>query len=240
MANPETSGITPEAILAYLDGADLPHVAAYLRTSPEGAMLAAEYATVAGNLTRALYRHECPPTQHLGDYALALLPASDRFAVAAHVDSCPHCAGELAQIRAFLAVEADPPPLGAGERIRRLVTAVFAPPPATAYAALRGDGDSAAQTYQAEDITITLDFAIGVRRDRSSLTGLIWRERDDAEPLTGERVTLLGEDSPALTATIDELGNFAFDDVPHGSYRLEVAAGDTLVALGPFAIGRQS
>ena len=75
MADPEKSSITPEAILAYLDGADLPHVAAYLRTSPEGAMLAADYATVAGNLTRALYRHECPPTQHLGDYALALLPA---------------------------------------------------------------------------------------------------------------------------------------------------------------------
>jgi hypothetical protein len=232
------SDITPEMILAYLDGADLPHVAAYLRTSPEGAMFAADYATLAGDLTRALYRHECPPTQQLGDYVLALLPAADRFAVAAHVDTCPHCTGELAQIRAFLAVEADPPPLGAVERVRRLVTAVFAPPPATAYAALRGDGDSQAQTYQAEDITITLDIAGGPRRDRSSLTGLIWRERDDAEPLAGERVTLLGEATPALTATIDEFGNFAFDDVPHGSYRLEVAAGDALVAIGPFSIGR--
>ncbi|MFN8516811.1 MAG: hypothetical protein U0232_01295 [Thermomicrobiales bacterium] len=234
----ETPGITPEAILAHLDGEDLPHVAAYLQTSPEAAALAAEYRKLQGNLIGALYRHDCPPTQRLGDYALRLLAPADQVAIAAHANTCPLCADELAQIRAFLAIEADLPPLGLGERARRIIVAVLAPPPATAPTALRGTVVGATQTYLAEDVTISLDVAAGSRRDRRSLTGLAWRDRDDATPLAGATVALIGADGATRTEAIDELGNFAFDDVPTGETRLEIALADELIAIAPLQLGR--
>lgn len=227
---------TPEAILAHLDGDANPAVAAYLQASPEGAALAAAYASVGSRLTLALYRHECPPTAQLGDYALGLLAAAERFAVAAHADACPLCTAELAQIRAFLTIEADPPLPSVGERLRRTLTALLAPPPATAYAGLRGDGDDDTRTYQAEDVTITLDIAASTRRGRSSLTGLIWRDRDDAASPTGTIVSLTAADG-VQTATIDEFGNFSFDDLPHAEYHLELILGDDAITIGPITIG---
>jgi anti-sigma factor RsiW len=238
VTDPEISGITPEAILAYLDGEELPHVAAYLQTSPEGATLAAEYQALQGNLARVLYRHDCPTTQQLGDHALRLPAQAERVAIAAHVTTCPHCAGELAQIRTFLAIEADPPPLSFGERARRIIVAALAPPPATAPTALRGSAESDTRTYQADDITITLDVASGSRRDRRNLTGLAWRDRDDAAPVAGATVALLAAGDTASTAAIDELGNFAFDDVLPGDYRLEMTLGDDVIMIALLRIGR--
>lgn len=233
MIGSEQRDITPEAILAFLDGEDLPHVAAYLRSSPEGAMLAAEYATVAGGLTRALYRHDCPPTQQLGDYALGLLPPADRFAVAAHADDCPRCADELAQIRAFLTIEADPPPLTPLDRARRLVATLLAPPLAPAGAALRGDAADTALTYQAGEHTITLDqFATG-RRGRRNLVGLLVGPTPPADGAA----TLTAADGVILTEPIDAGGNFAFDDLSAGDYQLEVRLGEECLAIDGLRVG---
>lgn len=230
MTDPPIPGITPEAILAYLDGEDLPHVAAYLRASPEGAALASEYRALQGDLARALYRHDCPTTQQLGDYALRL-PWADQVAIAAHVTACPHCTGELAQLRAFLATEEDAPPLSLGERARRVIAAVLAPPPVAAPIALRGSSERQTYTYQAGDITVTIDVASGSRRDRRTLTGLVWRDRDDAPPLDGAIVALTGAGGTERAAVIDELGNFQFDELPTGDHRLEIALAGEVVTI---------
>jgi hypothetical protein len=231
-------GITPEAILAHLDGEDLPHVAAYLQTSPEGAALAAEYRALQGNLTRLLYRHDCPTTQQLGDYALRLPAPADQVAIAAHVITCPHCAAELTQIRTFLTVEDGPPPLGLIERTRRVLTAAIAPRPSATTFALRGAAGAGTQTYLIEDITISIDLIASARRGRSELAGLVWRERDDALAIAGSSVSLIAAIDPQQTTEIDEFGNFLFADVPPGDYRLEVVLGADTIVINNLRIGR--
>lgn len=231
----ETPGITPEAILAHLDGEDLPHVAAYLQTSPEGAALAAEYRALQGNLVGALYRHDCPPTQRLGDYALRLLAPADQVAIAAHVTTCPLCADELAQIRAFLTVEVGPPPIGIGERARRLVATLLDAAPVGAGAALRGSDTGSTLTFRAEGFTITLDDFATSRRGYRSLIGLI------EQPATAPgdaAVSLFATDGARRDEVIDEIGNFAFDDLAAGDYRLEVLLGGDTIVIDGLRIGR--
>ena len=236
MVEPADSTISREAILAHLDGADLPEVAAALQASPWSAALAAEYAALQGRLVQSLYRHDCPPTQSLGDYALQLLPTAERVALATHVNACPHCATELAQIRTFLAVEADAPPLGLAERGRRLFVALAALPAPIPHAALRGIGAGGGQTYQVEDIAITLDPLASAPHGRGTLTGLIVRERDDS--LADAPVTLTSPDGTAQTTTIDEIGNFVFEEIAAGDYQLEVRIGDDTIVIRDLHIGR--
>ena len=89
-------------------------------------------------------------------------------------------------LRDFLATEDDAPPVGAVERMRRIVATLLPPPPlASPYASLRGAADATTRTYQAGDVTITLDLGAPVRRGRTSLVGLIWREGDDPETIAG-------------------------------------------------------
>ncbi len=236
MGMPRDPNVSPEAILAYLDGEGSPTIAAALQASPERATLAADYTTLQGGLIQALYRRDCPPTQSLGEYALELLPMAERVALATHVTDCPHCASELAQIRMFLAVEADPPRSSIRERARRVIVALLAPPPSAAYDALRGSGAGGMRTYQAADLTVTLDTAAATRRGLGNLTGLVWHERDDAATLTGAAVALIGANKQATTTTIDDLGNFAFDGVPYGDYRLELTIGEAIVVIEAVAI----
>jgi anti-sigma factor RsiW len=235
VTDPEIPVITPEAILAYLDGEELPHVAAYLQTSPEGATLAAQYQALQGNLARVLYRHDCPTTQQLGDYALRLPASADQVAIAAHVTTCPLCTGELAQVRAFLAIEADPPPLSIGERARRLVATLLDAPPLGAGAALRGGESGSTLTFRAEGFTITVDdFATG-RRGYRSLVGLVeW-----PAPAPGDATVLLfAADGARRDEAIDETGNFVFDDLAAGEYRLEVLVGEDTVVIDGLRVGR--
>lgn len=218
--------ITPEMILAYLDGEDLPHVAALLASSPDAVALADDYRALQGELSRTLFRHDCPTTGQLGEYALNM----NQFAIAAHITACPHCTAELVQIRAFLAVEADPPALRSGERIRRLLTAVLALP-ALDSAAFRSVAGATTQTYQVEDYTIALDPLATPRQARFDLDGSIWRERDDAHPVAGAAITLNAADGATRTTTIDEFGSFLFEDIPNGDYHLEIALDEEDIAI---------
>ena len=230
-----TPGITPKAILAYLDGEDLPRVAAHVQTSPEGAALAVEYQALQGNLARARYRHDCPPTQLLGDNALHLPAPAGPVAIAAHITISLLCAAHLAQFRAFLAAEDDPPRAGIGERARQLVAMLLAAAPVGAGAAMRGSDTSNPLTFRAEGCTITLDDFATSRRGYRNLVGLIaW----PAAALGDATARLFTPDGAHRDGAIDEIGNFVFDDLPTGEYRLEVLLGGDTIAIDGLRVGR--
>jgi hypothetical protein len=225
-----TPEITPEMILAYIDGENLPHVAAYLQRSPEAAALAADYRELQNRLNQSLFRHDCPSTLQLGDYALNLTAMADQVAIAAHVTTCPHCTAELAQIRSFLTVEADPPPLSAGDRIRRLLTAVLVPP-TIGVIAFRSGAVTGTQTYRAEDYSIAIDPLASPRPALFDLDGSIWRDRDDAPTVAGATITLIATDGAARTIAISDFGSFLFEGIAQGEYRLEVALSDEDIVI---------
>lgn len=237
----DPDAVTPEDLLAYADGEASDAIVMHLRNCPACAATAAGYAAAQRRLRERLHRFDCPSPQALGDYELGLLSPAARTRVAAHVVVCPHCAGELRVLRDFLAsepAESTRPAAGPGV-LRRVVATLLAPAPGAAYAGLRGVDDATAETYQAGGVTIALDTQFDRRRGRGALTGLLWQEDPDGPAdLAGAAATLLAPDGTARTAALDDVGNFAFDDLAPGRYQVEVTLGDQLVTIPELRIGR--
>ncbi len=204
-----------DKLIASLDGEASADTLARIRTD-EGFRATAEgYARAQRSLRQRLYRFACPTPQELGDYEAGLLPAMMRTQVAAHITGCPLCLTEVQTLRAFLADEPAPAAAGLGARVRSVIASLLpAPPP---LAGLRGASASATRLYQAGDITVALDVT-PVIHGKAALTGLLWREDTEPGTFAGSAVMLLTGDTLTQTATLDELGNFAFDDLGPGTY----------------------
>ena len=229
---------TPEDLLAYVDGDAPPTIVEHVRACPACAAVAAGYAATQRRLRGYLHRFDCPSPQELCDYDLGLLPPAERTKIAAHVVVCPHCAGELGTLRDFLASEPAELTRPAAGPLRRVVATLLAPAPDAAYAGLRGADDATAQTYQTGGVTIALDTQFDRRRGRGALTGLLWQEDPAAADLAGAAATLLAPDGATRTTALDDVGNFAFDDLAPGRYQVEVTLGDQLVTIPELRIGR--
>jgi anti-sigma factor RsiW len=226
--------VTPESLLAFVDGDAPPEVARHVAACPACSEEAASLASLQRRLGEALYRFDCPSGQSLGEYALDLLAPEARTAVARHVVDCLRCTAELRTLREFLAGD-DPPVLERGgvlAGLRRIVATLLAPAPAMAPAAvaLRG-GSTSAQTYRAGDLTLTLGPGPQPRRGRASLMGLVVREDGDLEVPPASTARLLAPSGAAEATEIDDLGNFAFDDLAPATYSLELQLGDTVVVV---------
>ncbi len=233
-----SGAITPEDLIAFVDDEAPGHIGEAIRADPASRAAADSYAQSQRRLRERLYRFDCPSPQLLGEYDLGLLAPSERTRVAAHVVDCPRCTAEMRMLRDFMASADAATPVGAVERMRRIVATLLPPPPLVSpYASLRGADDATTRTYRAGDVTITLDMGAPVRRGRTSLIGLIWRDGDDLTAIAGSMVALLRDGDSAQT-TIDEVGNFAFDDTTPGTYRLEVTLGDDCITIEGVSIGQ--
>jgi hypothetical protein len=84
---------------------------------------------------------------------------------------------------------------------------------------------------------ITIGLSRGGRRDRASLAGLVWREDAGTEATVGGDAQLVDPSGAARTSPIDELGNFLFEDLPRGSYRLEIQLADRVVVAEDLPVG---
>ena len=189
-------------------------------------------------LRRALYRFDCPAPQTLGEYALTLLAPPEQRLVAAHVVDCPRCAEELQTLRSFLTVEPEPSP-GAFDRLKRVIATLVTPPRGAAvFAELRGAASAVAPlTYRTEDVSITVsvrpdDLVGGMRH--WALHGLMVR---DSGSLPATWTRLVAQDGVVHEAALDDLGNFFYDGLPPGTYRLEVGLTEQVVVVQDLRIG---
>jgi hypothetical protein len=229
--------IIPDDLIAYIDGEASASVIAHLRECPDCAAEAEVYAAIQRQLQRRLFRLECPSAHTLGEYELGVVAPDVRAEVAAHLVLCPRCRDELDALRAFFAVEPVERPTGVVETVRRLAATLLAPlSPTPATASLRGGEDAGLQVYAANDVRITLSVE-GLPERPTSLLGLLWRENDDPAPMLAGTATLVDLNNRAYTTTVDEAGNFTFEEIIPGSYRLEVALDDELVTIDRLPIG---
>jgi hypothetical protein len=234
----EPGAVTPEELVAHADGQAPGHVQAHLRRCAACRAEARGYAAWQTALRRGLHRFDCPPAQALGEYQLGVLPAEEGRLVAAHAAECPRCAEELRTLRSFLA--ADPiPGLSLAEQARRLVARLIPAPLSPAVAGLRGGATAPSQTYQADGIGVALSPAPAASRARAGhagLIGLIWREGAEAAQLAGV-AHLVASDGRPHDAPIDDLGNFAFEDLPPGVGQLELRLDDAVVVVEDVQVG---
>ncbi len=247
--------VTPEEIVAYVDGDAPPRVVEHIRSCSSCAAEARRYARAQARLRQALHRFDCPTPQTLGEYNLGLVSAEDRVRIAAHVLECSACAEELRTLRAFLA---DEPPStvgsGAAERLRRIVAALVTPRPGLAPVGLRGAVGAVGRTYEAEGISISISVTPGTRRGRYALVGLVLfgtgadysstREVVLAGPAAPSQPAQATPDqaiparaTPAQATPVDDFGNFAFDDLTPGIYQLELRLSDRSIVVEALRIG---
>jgi anti-sigma factor RsiW len=220
--------VTPEEIMAYVDGEAPEHLAAHIRSCPHCIAQASILARDQGKLHRLLYRFDCPSPHELGEYELGVVSPEARTQVAAHVLECPRCTDELQALRSFMAPE-PMPQNGMMDRLRRSVATLLTQP-GLAYAGLRGAGDTGVKTYRAGDVTITISSLPGAARGRVTVAGLVTHESAEPEQLRGE-VRLAAGEAPSHTGEVDEMGNFFLEDVAPGSYQMELQFPEQVVLI---------
>ena len=217
-------------LLIYIDGEATPDTVAHLERCSHCRERAHRLARLQRRLTRLLYRIDCPSPLELGEYHLGMLPAVQMEAIGHHLEECPHCRQEIAQLEGYLADLAptlQPGPLEqAVERVRVLIARLVSggmPGPmamAPAYAGTRGDESGAPLVYQADDVQVIVEVEADAERpDRKTVLGLVVG-LDEASDFkahlwqAGQRVT---------TTAVDELCNFVLPGLLPGEYELVLA-----------------
>jgi hypothetical protein len=220
--------ITDEQLLAYVDGeadsATLDHV----RRCAYCAQRARAYATDQQVLRTLFYRLECPDAHTLGEYHLGLLSPTEQAAIEDHLENCPLCVAEVADLEQFLQEEPIIPRLpSASTQLKRLVARLTPPSPGPATQqpafALRGTA-APPDIYRAEDIRLVVGLeADGLRAGRKMLLGFTTREGQTVASLTGAQVQLRRRGETVAEEQVDSLGNFVFSGLTSDEYELVLA-----------------
>jgi hypothetical protein len=181
-------------------------------------------------LRSTLYRFDCPDAHTLGEYQLDLLAPEARTSVAAHAVECEACTADLQMLRAFLATPTVMPE-SMVERARRVIGALLKPDPELAFGGLRGAADTDTHLYAAEDVTVSIGSG-----EAHTVLGLVVDPNAAEGLLAGRPVRLIPPDGVLLATTFDDLGNFEFEDVPSGTYALELDLLGRVVVIEPLHV----
>lgn len=238
MNEPECSdpgAVSPEDLLAYLDGNATPRVIEHLKSCAHCAAEVRSYRDAERGLRQILYRVDCPSPQTLGEYEMGLVSPTERQQIAAHVFGCDRCTDELRQLREFMAGGLLPvQPDDLAGTIRRIVATLLPSAVSPAFVGLRGTSDGAARVYQAGNLLLALEWTADARPGRFALVGLAMQEatmaQTDERDLADRPVRLI-VDGTERTEWTDELGNFQFDDLAPGDYRLELDFGGEVIVV---------
>ncbi len=186
---------------------------------------------VQNGLRAALYRFDCPPPQAIGEYTLDFLIEPNRRLVAQHVLGCLECADELKVLRVFLASDPPPPALTVQERWRRVFATLVLPARRVAASTTRGSPGASGFEYRAGPIRVVLGAVPAHRRGTVGLDGLVLHDTAAPDAVAGRDVTLSADGVQVHGSRTDDLGNFAFEMVATGVYRLEIHLADEVVVI---------
>ena len=233
----EPGAVSPDDLIAFVDGEADARTAAHVAACSACAAQAATYAQEQRWLSSWLYRVDCPPAPTLGELSLGLLPPDDALGVRAHLALCPHCRGELARLDAALRDDPFAALAPESNRLARIVARLLpAPASGLAYAGVRGATTSAARIYEAEGVTLSLAVEVDAPERSWTLLGLVIDETG-AELPAGAPVRLLREDQTVAVAALDDAGNLVFAGLAAGTYELDVTLGERSIAVEGIEVG---
>lgn len=222
--------LTDDQISAALDDQAEPEVLAHLGGCAHCAARLHDARALERRLHARLYRWDCPTPDQLFVYQRGQLPPGQAGALAAHLRGCARCAGELADLRAFLLADAPPPayppppPAARHPTSPRQVARMLPRQPA---AALRGAGDGPIMA-ESGATTIFLDIQPAAAGQVAIQGQLL---ADDQASWEGALVELRQAGVLAATAVVDDLGSFGCPALPAGlaDLRITNAAGQMIV-----------
>jgi anti-sigma factor RsiW len=226
----------PDAsLLKFLDGEADEQVERHLQKCEHCRARANALARMQGNLTRSLYRFECPSPNTLGEYHMGLLTRSDEEEVRTHLERCPHCSAEVARLEAYMSALREDLEVSQAERVKvwvaRLVSGVegalaSGPRLAPVAAGVRGDEDEPL-IFTAEGAQIALDIHADEQKSgKSVLMGLV-----TGLDVEGWQVQIWQDAELVAKARIDPSGNFLFQDLSSGEYDLILSDAETEIHI---------
>jgi hypothetical protein len=234
-------------LIAYLEGTATPDVVSRIENDPDALAEATLLRGFETALTAVLYRQHCPALDDLLQWQAGILAATAAQRVEQHVDTCPHCRTELAQLAAATPAEApravrssQPAPPAWRTRLAqtgRDILAVLRPMPLQPAAALRGTA-AREMLYHAGDYQVVLKIAPPLAAENvRQLEGQITGHDNPAVVPHGARVALIGDEGAAICDdTVDEFGYFALDNVESGEYTLRIETPPDTILIEGFAI----
>lgn len=210
-----------DALSDALDGAAGPEVLAHLAGCAACAERLDAARALEDRLAGTLYRWDCPSPDQLAEYASTRLPAATASVLAEHLAVCALCSRELEDFKQFQIAETPasaPAPVLLPTQPHSGI--LFAQIVAGAGAALRGAGPEPIMA-EADGVTIFLD--IQPRPDgRATLQGQL--VANDQDVWESALVEIRQGGALAATAIVDDLGSFACDAMPPGTFDLRIAA----------------
>jgi hypothetical protein len=225
----------------------------------------AHYKRTNAFLLARLYRSQCPDATGLNHYCAGMLPADEAIGIAYHLQLCPLCANEVAEIRRLLA-SFEPFPqtesaFALGAAARRIIASLV---PWRPQLITRGETPETPELpdtawprqYRAEAVNISLHLSRASNGD-TMLLGLFSSANPDesVEAFEGIAVELYGVDAtlppveqdaiftdmpgstPFMASRVDDLGNVVFKAVPAGRYTIIVRMPTTEYLITGLTIG---
>ncbi|RRR74697.1 MAG: carboxypeptidase regulatory-like domain-containing protein [Candidatus Viridilinea halotolerans] len=218
--------IQPGELQAYLEGAELPHVAQALAASPA---LRQELATLRRQ-TQALQRFfgglAIPDPQELVDVATGLATAEQHLRVMAYVRASPQGRADFTNL---LALQAPPQPK------RALLPNVLALPQALAAGVRSLEPTSADQSFYASALAAQIVVRVPPPAgDHWRIEGYVIQQD---QPAPAVRVTLRSDQFRPRPRLTDAEGFFAFTRLPAGHYLLQALFPQGRLLLPPLRLG---
>jgi len=187
----------------------------------------------------------CLDTQKLGEYALNLLLPVEQSYVEAHLSGCSFCSAEFRSLYEWLPEPGQPElPINnsnwekAQNWLRRVVANLISvgrsqDNMAMVAAGLRGNLEGIPQVFEAEEVQIMVTVqSAGLRRSELEVVGEVQSSSHTLEELEGAEVRLLKENQLLAIETINDTGNFFFDNVPSfPNFNLEITLSDKIVQV---------
>lgn len=217
-----------------------PHVMKHLEHCPACRTRLSEYVQFERRLRQILYRFDCPSPDMLRDYYWGYLPADERRRVEAHLDSCPHCTAELADLAGFVAAERTQPLNTLLNQARqaaaqaRLVVAQIVSPGLQPVPALRGETREVL-FFEAKDVALTVNLE---QENAGAYT--LFGQILSPEPIVFAggyaRLTDYEGNIAPVQAVLDANGGFTLPDLRSGIYQLVVSLPDQRIVIPTLAL----
>jgi hypothetical protein len=225
---PQTSDLT---LLKYIDGEANSAEAQTIEASEELLQRSQQLASEQKMWQSALYRVECPSSIVLGEYNLQLLSHAEKSTVAGHLNTCPLCTSELAELKNFVGASPKNKLKEFLQSGKRIVAELLEAPKGDLAMQTRGLG-LGARVY----IAGGLQFSLSAQPDPGdeklkSIIGLATGEEAD-----GMVAHLVHEGNSVQISEVDELGNFRFRGLDQGVFDVFVRGEDVTVEIGSFEV----
>lgn len=228
--------ISDETLLAYLDGQVESHIVAQIEGSAEYQRRAKELAQLQGQLLAKFYRQLCPDSIELGEFHLGMLSKKNSQAVIKHLEECPHCRQELADMQKFLGEDVRAIEPGMADKIKVFV-AQLVPDVQKGFAgqtpayALRGE-EQDILIYEADRVRVTLDIQeASDNKSHKSIFGLV----TGLQP-QGYQVNLIQDGKIIKHTQVDEIGNFIISMASLGEYQLVIRGTELEIQINDLTI----